>query len=138
MKTIKKILFTMILALLTINVNANNVTNNSVLNTISDSIEKCIVNVPSYIKVFESEDDNIHIRFRSTDKILLKNVNYNIYNNSIYINSLKNYDYINDNKIVIYLYILKTKDIEFLTDKRSLNLIASNTKKSKSVKNENN
>ena len=138
MKTIKKILFTMILALLTINVNANNVTNNSVLNTISDSIEKCIVNVPSYIKVFESEDDNIHIRFRSTDKILLKNVNYNIYNNSIYINSLKNYDYINDNKIVIYLYIPKTKDIEFLTDKRSLNLIASNTKKSKSVKNENN
>ena len=135
MKTIKKFLLIMIMTLSTMSIYGNEI-NTPNVNIINDTISNVIVNIPSVIKVFESNDNNTYIRFRSLDKYVLKNINYNIKNNNIYINSKKGLDYINENKIIIYLYT-PNKNINFLTDNKGLDILLSlNDKKtSKSVKN---
>ena len=78
----KKFLLTIIFLICSlICVNANNAT--SLDNNINNNIQEVIINVPSYVRIYEGEEFGINIRIFNKD--LYKHIKYEIKNDKLYI-----------------------------------------------------
>jgi len=78
----KKFLLTIIFLICSlICVNANNTT--SLDNNINNNIQEVIINVPSYVRIYEGEEFGINIR--TFNKDLYKHIKYEIKNDKLYI-----------------------------------------------------
>jgi hypothetical protein len=78
----KKFLLTIIFLICSlICVNANNAT--SLDNNINNNIQEVIINVPSYVRIYEGEEFGINIR--TFNKDLYKHIKYEIKNDKLYI-----------------------------------------------------
>lgn len=99
----KKYILTLIFALIcSLTLNANAVKTEQ---TIEKQISEVVINIPSKIKVFQSEDNRLHFRIRSKYSYLLDDVYYKYDNKTLQFNSTYNICNIGNDKIVIYLYV---------------------------------
>lgn len=73
--------------------------------TIEKQISEVVINIPSKVKVFQSEDNRLHFRIRSKYSYLLDDVYYKYDNKTLQFNSTYNICNIGNDKIVIYLYV---------------------------------